>query len=205
MIEIPTDLPAELVPLSWLLGVWEGVGVIDYEVDGERISAEFGHRVSFSHDGTPVLNYSSSAWLLGSANTDEAEQAVRSLASEVGFWELARPLGASDPGPGLLPPTAPLQATTADDVEALRNAEGSFDLRVSIAHSTGMAELYLGTIRGPRVDLASDVVVRGAGTKELTASTRMYGLVDNHLLWAWDIAALGQELRSHASARLARV
>jgi hypothetical protein len=32
----------------------------------------------------------------------------------------------------------------------------------------------------------------------------MYGYVDGHLLWAWDIAALGGALSSHASARLAR-
>jgi hypothetical protein len=205
MIEIPTDLPAELVPLSWLIGVWEGVGVIDYEVDGERISAEFGHRVSFSHDGGPVLNYSSSAWLLGAAGTDESDTPIRRLASEVGYWALSRPHTAGDPGPGLLPPTAEAGFTTADQVEELRNAENSFDLRVTIAHSTGVNELYLGTIRGPRVDLATDIVVRGEGAKDHSASTRMYGLVDNHLLWAWDIAALGQDLRSHASGRLARV
>lgn len=205
MIEIPTDLPAELVPLSWLLGVWEGVGVIDYEVDGEHISAEFGQRVSFSHDGTSVLNYSSTAWLIGSAGTDASGETVRKLASEVGFWALARPQGAGDPGPGLLPPSAPPAFTTADEIEELRNDENAFDLRVSITHSSGVSELYLGAIRGPRVDLATDAVLRAEGAKELTASTRMYGLVDNHLLWAWDIAALGQDLRSHASARLARV
>ena len=33
----------------------------------------------------------------------------------------------------------------------------------------------------------------------------MFGLVDQHLLWAWDIAALGRSLASHASARLAKV
>jgi hypothetical protein len=32
----------------------------------------------------------------------------------------------------------------------------------------------------------------------------MYGYVDGHLLWAWDIAALGGASSSHASARLAR-
>ena len=31
MIDLPTDLPADIVPLSWLLGVWEGTGVIDYD------------------------------------------------------------------------------------------------------------------------------------------------------------------------------
>ncbi len=46
-------------------------------------------------------------------------------------------------------------------------------------------------------------MLRGASAKEHTASTRMLGLVDQHLLWAWDLAALGQGLESHASARLA--
>ena len=36
MIEIPVGLPAELVPLSWLLGVWEGTGLVEYEVGDER-------------------------------------------------------------------------------------------------------------------------------------------------------------------------
>ena len=30
MFDLPTDLPADLAPLSWLVGVWEGTGVIDY-------------------------------------------------------------------------------------------------------------------------------------------------------------------------------
>jgi hypothetical protein len=32
----------------------------------------------------------------------------------------------------------------------------------------------------------------------------MFGLVDSALLWAWDMAALGSPLKSHASARLVR-
>ncbi|MCR2827832.1 heme-binding beta-barrel domain-containing protein, partial [Microbacterium sp. zg.Y909] len=69
----------------------------------------------------------------------------------------------------------------------------------------GVSELYMGQVRGPRIDIATDAVMRSASTKPYAAATRMYGLVDNHLLWAWDIAALGSPLASHASARLARV
>jgi hypothetical protein len=47
--------------------------------------------------------------------------------------------------------------------------------------------------------------MRSHGAKEYTAATRMYGLVQGHLLWAWDIAALGQPIKTHASARLAKV
>ncbi len=205
MFDLPTDLPADIVPLSWLLGVWEGTGVIDHEVSGTRYQGEFAHRVSFSHDGGDYVNYATSAWLLGDA-PDEGEASERTaLVAETGYWRLARPQGDDDPGPALLPPTsARAAARTADDVEALRNADGGFDLEVAIVHSDGISELYLGQVRGPRIDLASDAIVRPAGAKAYASATRMYGYVDGHLLWAWDIAALGGALASHASARLAR-
>lgn len=200
MIELPIDLPAELVPLSWLLGVWEGSGVIDYTVDGESVAHEFGQRVSFSHDGLPHLNYTSYTWLYPLEEGSEP----RPLATETGYWRLARPLGDGDPGPALLPATEQLAYHDAESVETLRNANGAFEIEVSLVHPGGVSELYLGEVNGPRIDLATDAVLRGAGAKEYTAATRLYGLVDGHLLWAWDIAALGQDLRTHASARLAK-
>ncbi|HXH34892.1 MAG TPA: FABP family protein [Plantibacter sp.] len=231
MIEIPTGLPSELVPLSWLIGVWEGTGVIDYTVGDTTVTREFGQRVSFSHDGLPYLNYNSYTWLLpeqpsadatGESTTDAdalsddtepaaqtpdaAEQlaAPEPLVTETGYWRLERPLIEGDPGPGMLPGTGPRPFGTAQAVETLRTSTGAFPLQVSIVHPNGVSELYLGRIEGPRIDLATDAVVRTAGAKEYAAATRLYGLVDNHLLWAWDIAALGQDLRTHASARLAK-
>ena len=210
MIELPTDLPADLVPLSWLLGVWEGTGVIDYTAGDQHFSGEFAHRVSFSHDGGDFLNYSASAWLLDSSGEEASEEtgdaADRSpLVAETGYWRLARPATAEDAGPGLLPAVTPrVAARTVDDVEALRTAEGGFEIEAAVVHSDGISELYLGQVRGPRIDLATDAVVRPAGAKHYGAATRMYGLVEGHLLWAWDIAALGGELASHASARLAK-
>lgn len=199
MLDLPTDLPADIVPLSWLLGVWEGTGVIDYEADGHRYQGEFSHRVSFSHDGGPFLNYAATAAFL------PEDAAPVPLVAETGFWRLARPAGAADAGPGLLPPVEVAARRTAEDVEELRVPGTGFPIEVSLAHSDGTLELYLGRVDGPRIDIATDAVVRTAGAKPFSASSRMYGLVDGHLLWAWDIAALGSELRSHASARLARV
>ena len=200
MIELPTDLPADLVPLAWLIGVWEGTGVIDYHVGDTHYEGEFTHRVSFSHDGGPFLNYSASAFLAASDGTPS-----RALNSETGFWRLARPATAAEPGPGLLPPLGAEALRTADDVEQLRNAEGGFDLEVALVHSDGVSELYLGQVKAARIDLATDAVVRTANARQYAAATRIYGLVEGHLLWAWDIAALGRDLGSHASARLAKV
>lgn len=199
MFDLPTDLPADIVPLSWLLGVWEGTGVIDYEGAGRRYSGEFAHRVSFSHDGGDYVNYAASAWYL----TEDGGRVP--LVAEQGYWRVARPAVDEDAGPALLPPLATREAPrTADDVEALRNDAGGFDLEVAIIHSDGVSELYVGQVQGPRIDLATDAVVRPASAKAYSAATRMYGYVDGHLLWAWDIAALGESLSSHASARLAR-
>ncbi|QEO09355.1 FABP family protein [Protaetiibacter larvae] len=209
MFELDVDLPAELVPLSWLIGVWEGSGVIAYKVGDEVREHEFGQRVAFSHDGTPHLQYSSSAWLLpdpddAASDSDEAPH-PRPLFSEIGYWRLARPLGPADDGPAMLPGTGAPVFQTADAVETLRNGHGAFDLEVLLVQPGGVSELYLGEIKGPRIDLATDAVMRSATAKEYAAATRLYGLVEDHLLWAWDIAALGQELRTHASGRLARV
>lgn len=200
MLELPTDLPADLAPLSWLIGVWEGTGVIEYTADGHRFEGEFTHRVSFSHDGAGYLNYSATGWTAAS----EGEPSV-ALVAESGFWRLSRPATAADPGPALLPPVESAPARTVDDVERLRAESGGFPIEVSLAHSDGTLELYLGEINGPRIDIATDAIVRGAGGKEYGAASRMYGLVEGHLLWAWDIAALGSELASHASARLAKI
>ena len=198
MLDLPTDIAADLAPLSWLIGVWEGTGVLDYTAGDTRFSGEFTHRVSFRHDGGDHLTYSADAWTTG------ADGGRVPLVAEVGFWRLERPAVATDAGPALLPPRAPGPARTADDVEKLRNAEGGFDIQAQIVHSDGVGELYLGQIKGPRIDLATDAVVRTAGARDYAAATRMYGLVEGDLLWAWDIAALAHDLRSHASARLKR-
>lgn len=200
MLELPTDLPADLAPLAWLIGVWEGTGVIDYPVGDERLQGEFTQRVSFSHDGGAFLNYSSTATFTG-----EEGSASLPLVAEVGFWRLARGASDADAGPALLPPQAQAVVRGVDDVEALRSPRGGFPIEVSLAHADGTLEFYLGEISGPRIDLASDAIVRPAGAKDYAAASRMYGLVDAHLLWAWDIAALGTSIRSHASARLARI
>jgi hypothetical protein len=202
MFDLDAGLPAEIVPLSWLLGVWEGTGVLSYRVGDDVRDAEFGTRVAFTHDGTPHVQYTCSSWLLDAAGESTG---TAPLYSEIGYWRLSRQLGDGDPGPGMLPRVGDAVFTTAEAVETLRNARGAFDLEVSIVQPGGVLEVYLGEVEGPRIDLATDAVMRTAGAKEYSAATRIYGLVDDHLLWAWDIAALGQDLRTHSSGRLARV
>ena len=99
---------------------------------------------------------------------------------------------------------------SADEVEALRNSDGGFDISVSISHPGGISELYYGQIKGPQIRLSTDMVMRGSHSKEYTAATRIFGLVEGNLLWRWDVAtgkssASGGGLEAHASAILAKV
>ena len=196
MIELDADIPAELAPRSWLIGVWEGTGVVSFDHGDRTETLEFGQRVSFSHDGLPHLNYSSTTWRLSDGLPH---------VSEMGYWRLTRPATPGDAGPGMLGPVGERPYTTASQVEELRNDQDGFDVEASIVHPEGVTELYLGQVRQARIDLATDAVVRTAGAKEYAAATRLYGLVEGHLLWAWDVAALGRPLATHASGRLAKV
>lgn len=195
MFVVPEGLPLELTPFAFLVGKWSGSGVISYPHGSEKADQEFTQSVEFSYDDQSVLGYVAKSKL--SDGTP--------LPTEVGFWRLTKYPENSDHGPGLLPGTGPKTITTHEQLESLRNSDGGFDIEVSILHPSGISELYVGQIKGARVDIATDAVLRSQSAKEYRAATRMFGLVEGALLWAWDIAALGNPIASHASARLERV
>jgi hypothetical protein len=77
-------------------------------------------------------------------------------------------------------------------------------VEVLLAHPTGFAEVWVGEVDGARVELRTDLVARTRSAKEVSAGHRLYGLVDGELMWAYDMAAVGQPLQPHVSARLER-
>jgi THAP4-like, heme-binding beta-barrel domain len=80
------------------------------------------------------------------------------------------------------------------------------EFEVLLAHPTGLTEVYLGQVRSPtQWELSTDVVARTATAKEVAANHRLYGIVEGELMYAVDMAAVGQPLTPHLSARLARI
>lgn len=104
---------------------------------------------------------------------DEESRAVRPGARESGWL---RPVAADDQPTG--------------EIEAL------------ITTPTGIMELHYGRIDGLKLELATDIVMRTATAKEVTAGRRLYGIVDGALLYAQELAAVGHPLLPHLSARL---
>jgi hypothetical protein len=78
-------------------------------------------------------------------------------------------------------------------------------LEVTLAHPTGIVEIYLGEISGTTIEMVTDVVARTQTAKEVTGGRRIYGMAGPDLGWAYDMAAMGQPLQSHVSAMLQRV
>jgi hypothetical protein len=79
VFELDVDLPERLRPLAWMIGHWEGAGVVGYPTIE---SANFGQEVDCRHDGRGFLEWHSHTWLLD----QETGEKVRPLATELGFW-----------------------------------------------------------------------------------------------------------------------
>jgi hypothetical protein len=82
---------------------------------------------------------------------------------------------------------------------------GRIEVEFLLAHARGIVEVFVGSAEGASLRLRTDVVARTATAQEYTAATRLYGSVEGDLLWAMDMAATGNPLGSHASARLKKV
>ncbi len=79
MFTIDPDLPEALRPLAWLVGRWQGAGVLGYPTIE---SHHYGQEVVCSHDGRGFLEWQSRSWILDS----ESGEPVRPAAVELGFW-----------------------------------------------------------------------------------------------------------------------
>ena len=78
MSKLPSQLPPEIVRISWLLGHWEGVGQGQYP-NSKNFS--FIQQLEFKNNGDSYLEYESKSWEL---NPDGF--AGQSLHLEKGFW-----------------------------------------------------------------------------------------------------------------------
>ena len=78
---LDTSLHEQLAPLAWLVGRWEGAGVIGYP---GMESANFGQELVVSHDERPFLEWHSRMWKL-----DEQGNKTDTIDTEFGYW---RPL-----------------------------------------------------------------------------------------------------------------
>ena len=133
--------------------------------------------VSFTHDGGPYLIYRATFTVV---NEDGSDGAIWS--SEQGYWRVS--------------------PETPADMEL---DEGQFPVELLLADASGSIALFIGAVGNGRIDLASDLMARSSSAPDVGGATRLYGHVNGELMFAFDIAAFGQELQSYSSGRMSRV
>ncbi|HWO68765.1 MAG TPA: FABP family protein [Umezawaea sp.] len=79
-------------------------------------------------------------------------------------------------------------------------------IEVLLTHNTGILELYYGKPRNQTSwEFSTDAVVRTSTAKDVTASSRLYGVVNNgDLAYVEERAMVGYPLQPHTSAHLTR-
>ena len=75
---LDTSLHEQLAPLAWLVGRWEGAGLVGYPT---MESQQFGQEIVCSHDGRRFLLWVARPWRLAADGNPG-----RPLATELGFW-----------------------------------------------------------------------------------------------------------------------
>lgn len=197
MFNIPDGLPVELNPLAFLIGSWQGIGVVSTKyVDlDEPTEKTIQQQLTFSVGMGNYLTYHATTVLVGEA-ADGSEDIE--LPAELGFWKLIRNAEAADHGPAVMPGSGVPTIKTAEDLEQLRNARGGFDIEASIIHPSGAYERYNGQVKAGRIDLQtvsgshmpSHLVDAGKGWGY---AERLYGTLTqegvNKLLWVMEVSA----------------
>lgn len=191
MFAIPEDLPLDLAPLAWMIGRWQGWGMlatpqgeedrpllqdVHAEVVGERLRMVTSLYYS---TGTPDPMWDAGEGLDGLERGEIVGQ-------ETTYW-------------GVLP--APEVSISFGEEEA----EISRELQVTGADMQGLAYLWVGMSMGPRIRLVSDVVAREEGAPEVGKMARMYGLVGGEMFWTADNTVGDEDPVVLLSGRLQRV
>jgi len=126
-------------------------------------------------------------------------------AQRVRFAHDGRPFLCYESRSWLVGPDGEVIRPAAREVGWWRPGDGTA-FEVLLAHPSGFVEVYYGTAKTTtQWELTTDLVARTRTAKEVSGNHRLYGIVEGDLLYAVDMAAMGQPLQPHLSARLSRV
>lgn len=193
MFEIPEDLPLSVAPLAWLLGRWQGWGMLATPGDEEDrvVLQDVVAEIIGDHVRMVTTIYHAHADggvdpLWDAVQGLDAITADELLREETSYWRV-------------LP--APDFSFSFGDEEA----EVSRDLVVTGSDTDGLAYLWVGMAMGPRIRLVSDVVAREEDAPDVGSLGRMYGLVSGELFWTSENTIGDADPVVQYSGRLQRV
>lgn len=177
---MPSQLPVEVLPISWMIGAWRGHGKGGYPGTADF---SFIQEVTVTTDGRPYLMYESRSWEM-----DEDGRIGRPMASESGYVRVVHADDAGKP------------AGTVHDVEfIISHPTGYAEVWAGTTTTTGIENARF---TGAKMELRTHGVVSAASAKPYAGGERLYGLVNGNFLWRFDMEAMGHEPAAHVAAQL---
>lgn len=191
MMVIPADLPASLAPVAWMLGTWKGWGMRagldgadDYAVIEEIRGEIRGDRMRL---------------------TTSIYEGVPGAGAEIDpVWDAREGLERIGRGDLLLEETMYVSVLPGSGVLPKPGEYEPREFTATSAFTNGLGALWAGVGVGPRVQMVTDAIARGAGAAEVEHLGRMYGLVAGELMWTQERALAGSEAEVEMSGRLMR-
>lgn len=186
-IRLPENLAPENYPLAWLIDTWHGGGVLEYD---NIEAAAYVHELTIDAvDAGPYVRFVSRIWLahepVSAVDKEASGQATYDTLTKERLWQ-------TETGYIRVNPEAPARE------------DGAAELEATVASPTGTAQLWVGLISGPRMQMISDTIVRSGAAADLQAAKFVGGNVASDFFYAYDMEAFGFEMRSYLAGRLSR-
>lgn len=216
-ITLDADLDPALFPLAWILGSWRGEGAVELpRAEGTPEDAPTGRRIEQEVEATALpggtLGWTMRTWVVDapppvpptavfSEDATEPEPEVpadgpepekRLLLEESGTWEVLGPVEGQD--------LAAAKVAKPGSPESVI----SYTLRAVTSASDGTAEVSVGEVRGPRIQLATESVSGSGEGPVHSRATRLFGLVGGRLFWVLERATGQEDPVPYLSAELDR-
>ncbi|MFP7696328.1 FABP family protein [Trueperella sp. LYQ143] len=186
-IRLPENLAPENYPIAWLLDSWCGGGVLEYE--GIEPAAYLHELTIDARDAGPYVRLMSRIWLAHepaeAVDKEASGQYTYNSLTKARLWSAV---------------TGYLRVNP----QASKRADGASELEAMLAAPSGTAQLWVGLINGPRLQMVTDTIVRSSSGAQLDGAKLIAGNVASDLFYAYDMEAFGSPMRSYLAGRLSR-
>lgn len=186
VFQIPENIAPECYPMAWLVDSWVGAGVLEYEgID----AAGYIHELTIDNAaGGPYLRFDSQMWLIeepaGAVDKEIPGTAMVAQLTKGQLWSSMSGFLRTTPG-----------------VEA---RDGVTMLEAMTSTPAGHAATWAGLIKGPQFQLQADAIAATPTASAFEGAKVMGGMVNSDFMYAYDMAAFGQEMRTYLAGRLSR-
>ncbi len=188
-LETSGELAPENYPLAWLVGAWQGGGILQYT---QVSPTPYLHElvVTAPDSQVPYLSFTSKIWVatqeIDAVDKEASGQEVYQALTKDYLWSVAN---------GFLR-VSPLAANRSD---------GATEIEATLASPAGTAQIWFGITANNQAQLITEAVARSEAGAALSAAKIVTRRIGADLLYAYDMEAFGAEMQNYLAGKLSYI